>query len=202
PYENPFLNKKFIVNGETITLGFLFNYYAQSWTEEEKDEIWRWEEFTHNKLGVRVKVHMGKFMNELVNIRDNFFMLHYYIGKVTYQEKSYIENWINNSQYTDFLDSLGQRSILSLTVLRNHFSDEKEIRILYSYTPPDYGNDNDFVRNNVRVIGPLCKQPFNWRGIVEEVLVDMRMNDDEMSQIKTKLENAGVYCPVNRSLAS
>lgn len=195
PYENPFLNKEFIDGGAKIALGFLSHYYGLSWTEEEKDEDWRWGAFTHGKLGVRVKVSLEKLMHELSNIRDEFFMMHYYVGKVTYHDQAVLDYWKSNSHYSDFLDSLGQLSVLSLTALRNNFSEEKEIRVLYSYMP----QDNEFVRSNVKIVGPLCKQPFNWTGIVEEVLVDHKMTDAEMGQFKNNLESAGVFCIVNRS---
>ena len=198
PYENPFLNHEFADGKDKISLGFLSNYYGLSWTEEEKDEDWRWESFTHGNSGVRVKVSLKKLMHELNNTKDDYFMLHYYVGKVTYHDQSFIDHWKNNSDYSDFLDSLGQLSALSLTALRNNFEEEKEIRVLYSYMP----HDNDFIKNNIKVIGTLCKHPFNWQGIVEEVLVDNKMTDAEMEDVKNKLENMGVFCTVSRSTAN
>jgi hypothetical protein len=202
PYENPLLDKPFRDgSGELLTLnGIVENYYGLSWTEEETDEEWRWKSFTHGKHGVRVKVSLLKLLNEINNVEDNFFMLHYFVGKVIYHDASEIDDWVTNSHYIDFLDSLGQISALSLTKLRDDFEDEKEIRILYSYMP----NDNDFVKNRVKLskiaLNIVCKHPFNWNGIVEEVLVDPRMSKQEFESYKTDLNNSGISCDIRRSL--
>lgn len=203
-YENPLLDKPFrCETGEMLTLnGIVTDYYGLSWTEEEKDEDWRWEIFTHGKYGIRVKVSLSKLMNEINNVEDNFFMLHYFVGKVDYHNASEIDEWLNNSHYTDFLDSLGQALASSLIKLRDDFEDEKEIRLLYSYMP----NSNDFVKNRVKLSNTtknrVCKHPFNWNGVVEEVLVDPRMGEQEFESYKTDLINSGISCDIKRSLVS
>lgn len=201
PYENPLLNKPFREEGgELITLnGIVENYFGLSWTEEENDEEWRWSEFTHGSYGVRVKVSLSQLLNEINNVKDNFFMLHYFVGKVAYHDASEIDDWVNNSHYTQFIDSLGQLSALSLTKLRDDFEDEKEIRLLYSYMP----NDNDFVKNMVTICGTapneICKHPFKWNGVVKEVLIDSKMSDQEFELYKTTLNNSGITCNIKRS---
>lgn len=195
PLENPILNKEFSDGRDKFTLGFLENYYGLSWTEEPEDQEWRWEAFTHGGMGVRVKVNLGKFLDRYFDIQDQFFMLHYYVGKVSYHDAQQIEFWRDNSHYSQFLDSLGQLSALSLTALRNDFSEENEIRILYSYMH----NDNDFVSKEVSVSGILCKIPFDWQGIVDEVLYDSRMSELEINDLKNTLKSAGIKCSVQRS---
>ncbi len=195
PLENPILKKEFSDGNDNFTLGFLENYYGLSWTEEPEDQEWRWKAFSHGGTGVRVKVNLGRFLERYFDIQDKFFMLHYYVGKVSYHEAQQIEFWRDNSDYLDFLDSLGQLSALSLTELRNDFAEENEIRILYSYTP----SDNDFVSNQVIVAGDICKIPFNWQGIVDEVLYDSRMSDPEINELKNALNSSGIKCPVHRS---
>lgn len=195
PLENPILNKEFSDGHDRFTLGFLENYYGLSWTEEPEDQEWRWEAFTHGDLGARVKMNLAKFLDRYFNIQDEFFMLHYYVGKVSYHDAQQIEFWRDNSHYSQFLDSLGQLSALSLTALRNVFSKENEIRILYSYMP----NDNDFVSSQVSASGGVCKIPFDWRGVVDEVLYDGRMSDTEIGDLKNTLASAGIKCSVQRS---
>ena len=201
PYENPLLNKRFKdENGDWLTLnGIVEHYYGLSWTEEEKDEKWRWEAFTHRKLGVRVRVSLLKLMDKITNLEDDFFMLHYFVGKVSYHDVSELDDWVTNSHYTNFLDSQGHLSSFSLTKLRNDFDDEKEVRILYSYMP----NDNDFVRNRIVLFGAfpniICKHPFEWREVVQEVLLDSRMSDKEFEDYKDGLINSGISCKIERS---
>lgn len=201
PYENPLLDKPFREEGgELITLnGIVEDYYGLSWTEEEKDEEWRWGEFTHGKYGVRVKVSLSELLDEINNVKDEFFMLHYFVGKVSYHDRSEIDDWVSNSHYSQFLDSLGQLSALSLTVLRDDFEDEKEIRLLYSYMP----NDNDFVKSQITINGlapnKVCKQPFKWDRVVKEVLIDSRMNNSEFKLYKNTLKQSGLTCAIKRS---
>ncbi|MDD3594816.1 hypothetical protein [Sulfuricurvum sp.] len=199
-YENPLLNKAFYTEeGNLVTLnGIVENFFGLSWTEEKEDEGWRWKEFTHGEYGVRVQVSLPEFLEELFNTEDDFFMLHYFIGKVSYYDSSEIEKWISESHYTNFLDSLGHASALSLTALRNDFEDEKEIRILYEYRP----SDNNFAKNIVQItkkLHPICKHPFNWNAVVKEVLLDPRLNDTQFVEYKQALERAGVKCSIERS---
>jgi hypothetical protein len=149
-------------------------------------------------MGLRVKVSLEKLMDKLNDTRDEFFMLHYFAGRVSYHDELTIEYWRKNSHYTEFLDSLGQLSALSLTALRNEFSEEKEVRILYSYMP----GDNKFVKNEVKVLNGICKLPFDWTGVVEEVLYDKNMSSLEISNLKKSLKSAGITCRVERSAAS
>lgn len=198
PLENPLEDREFTDGSDKFTLGFLKNYFGLSWTEESSDDAWRWSSFTNHSSGIRVKVSLKNLMERLSDTRDEFFMLHYFAGRVSYHDEATIEYWRKTSHYTDFLDSLGQLSALSLTALRNDFSEEKEVRILYSYMP----NDNDFVKNKVKVEGGLCKLPFDWSGIVEEVLYDKRMTAPEISSLKSELKNAGINCKVECSAAA
>ena len=193
--ENPLIDREFVDGKDKFTLGFLSNYFGLSWTEDDRDEKCNWDCFTHGGLGVRVKVNLGALMDKLNDTRDPYFMLHYFAGKVSYHDESAIEYWKNNSHYSEFLDSLGQLSALSLTALRNDFSGEKEIRILYSYMP----NDNEFVKNNITVTDNWCKHPFDWKDVVEEVLVDYKMLDSDILELKTALNNSGIVCDISHS---
>lgn len=199
-YENPLLDKDFIEEGgDTITLnGVVENYYGLSWTEEEQDESWRWNDFTHGKFGVRVKVSLIDLMNEINNIKNNFFMLNYFVGKVSYHKVKEIDEWVSESHYTHFLDSLGQLSALSLMALRKDFEDEKEIRLLFSYMP----DGNEFVQNEVSVNNYICKHPFQWNSVVKEVLVDPRMAETAYLDYKKNLIKHGLTCEIKRSLVS
>ncbi len=203
-YENPLLDKNFREeSGELSTLnGIVKNFFGLSWTEEKEDEKWRWTEFTHENFGVRVQVSLPKFLDEIFNTKDNFFMFNHFIGKVSYYDKSEIDEWISESHHTEFLDLLGHASALSLTALQNDFEDEKEIRFLYKYRP-DY---NEFAKNYVKLNGQapslICKHPFNWSNIVKEVLVDSRMSTSKFSTYQQALKQAGLTCTIKRSTVS
>jgi hypothetical protein len=60
-------------------------------------------------------------------------------------------------------------------------------------------NDNDFVSSQVNTDGNLCIIPFDWRGVVDEVLYDSRMSDAEIDDMKNILESADIECSLQRS---
>jgi hypothetical protein len=138
-------------------------------------------------------------MHELTNVKDEFFMHHYFVGKVEYYDEIDIDVWLANSHYSDFLDTIGHNTAMSLMVLRSDFEEEKEIRILYDYRP----QDSAFMKNEVKITGTepyrICKHPFNWNSIVKEVLIDSRMNVKDFESYKESLTKAGLTCKIERS---
>ncbi|ACC69440.1 hypothetical protein PPMP20_09060 [Paraburkholderia phymatum] len=200
PLENPLFGLEFSTEeGDSLFLDPLVeNYFGQSWTEESLDEYWRWEAFSHGtNFGVRVKASLRNVMHRLVQTQNKYFMLRYFVGKVTYHDPSYLADLTKSHTYNEFLDSLGHGITRSLTAIRKEFSDEKEIRILY-----DYEKEDDYAKSNVTVNkGLFCKHPFDWSGVIEEVLLDPRMPDSDASAYCQELRNKGIMCSISRSRA-
>lgn len=197
-WENPLLNKIFRENSELITLrGAMEDYFGMCWTEEGRDEAWRWVEFAHGGNGVRVKVNASRLMHEIANIKNKYLELQYFIGRVNYEDEAEIEKFYSERKFEDFLDSQGKYLALSLLTLKNDLSHEKEIRLIFNYMSQD--TDNSFVDEEVVVEDKLCRHPFKWSSIVEEILIDPRMTDDECISFKKELVDFGLSCPINRS---
>ena len=136
-------------------------------------------------------------MNEITNLENPFFMLQYRIGKVSYHDEQEIEQWINDAHYSDFLDSLGQYSALSLMALRTNHSDEKEARLLYTHMPDDL--DNIFIRDKVLFEGSVCKHPFLWNAVIDEIVLDPRLSEKDYWYYKSQLRELGITCNIRES---
>jgi len=195
--ENPLRNKEFIDNNEKFTLGFLDNYYALCWTYDATDNKWRWDKFLEGGTGVRIKVSLYKLMDRLMNTKDNYFMMHYFAVKVNYKDFKEIDDLTSTNDYTQFLDSLGQRAALSVATLSDSLEDEKEIRTIYSYTP-----ENRFIVDNVKIENNRCKLPFDWNEVIEEVLIASYLPIDTYNSIVSELKNLGISCAIERSQAT
>ncbi|MNG87284.1 hypothetical protein D3C81_87330 [compost metagenome] len=192
PLENPLLNKRFTEGNDSFTLGFLENYYASCWTNDPINKKWRWTEFLKGRTGVRIKVSLQKFMNRLMDTRDNHFMLHYFAVKVIYEDDQILDNLIASNDYTAFLDSLGQKGALLASTLSDSLEHEREIRIIYSYMP-----ENQFVANRVKIKNSLCKLPFNWSDLIEEILMPDYLPIETYTTLESKFRGLGICCTID-----
>lgn len=179
---------------EKFKLGFLESYYGQSWTERRSESRYHWEQFSNGGIGVRAKVNLKKLMEQFVNTDDEFFMLHYFAGRINYVPRKDIEQWQKNCDYLNFLDSRGDMAVCSLLTLGDELDDEQEIRLIYNHM-----TDNQYTSSNVKVVGDVCKLPFNWSLVLEEVLYDSKMNKISINKLKSTLNSSGVSCPITIS---
>lgn len=191
PLENPLLNKQFTEGNETFTLGFLENYYASCWTNDPVNKKWRWTEFLKGRTGVRIKVSLQKLMNRLMDTRDNYFMLHYFAVKVVYEDDQILDALRASNDYTKFLDSLGQRGALLAATLSDSLEHEREIRIIYSHTP-----ETQFAIDRVKVKNNLCKLPFNWSNLIEEILIADYVPIEIYTVMESKFRRLGICCTI------
>lgn len=192
--ENPLRDKEFTEGNDAFTLGFLENYYASCWTSDAVDVKWRWTDFLKGRPGVRVKVSLHKFMDRFMDLRDKFFMLHYYAVNVVYEDDQVIDALITDNNYATYLDSLGQRGALLAATLSDSLEHEKEVRMIYSYMP-----ENEFVVNMVKIQDGICRVPFDWSNLIEEVLISSAVSDEVFNYVDSKLRDLGVACTIQRS---
>jgi hypothetical protein len=200
PFENPLLNHEYLdkVTGGKFTInGVVGDFYALSWTTDEIEDIENWDGFSHGNPSIRIKTTPRKLLEHLMRIEDEYFMLHHYIGKVEYRTQQEIIDWRDNSDYTAHLDTLGQGAALSLMALRTQFSDEKEVRLLYSYSPQP---DTQWVNSNVKIIGNICQHPFNWKNTIDEVVIGPHVPSGGMQHVNTFLSNFNIACITKNSL--
>lgn len=197
-YENPLLQVSFTEEetGEKLTLsGIVDDFYGLSWTLDKNESLDAWQSFSYGKPSVRIKSTPRQLLERLMNDSDEFFMLHHYIGEVKYHSKKEIVNYFTQTHYTQHLDSLGQGAALSLMALRNVFSVEKEIRVLYSYQP----DSCNWVKNNISLNGYLCEVPFEWKGAIDEIMFSPMTKDKDKSLLKNTIQKQSVNCTVLNS---
>jgi hypothetical protein len=199
PRENPLLDKIFIdETGDSLTLNEIMkHYYGLSWTLEEREDPYWWPIYTHGNLGLRITTTAKKLMTEITNLENPFFMLQYRIGKVAYHHEQEIDQWINEAHYSDFLDSLGQHTALSLMALRTDHSDEKEARLLYTHMPNAL--DNTFTRTKVLLEGDICRHPFQWNSVISGIVLDPRLTGKDYRYYADQLRELGITCNIRES---
>ncbi len=166
-------------------------YWALSWTSDPQDTNEKWESFSHNKRAVRVKTTVGKLMDKIMHLPDRYYMLNYHIGKVEYHDPQEIKEWIKKSHYTEFLDSLGQSTALALMAIRNVFSSEEEIRLVYSHKLQE---DNQWVEHNIKIENDLCRHLFIWDGVIDDILFDPDTTQQEFYRYIRDFKDSNVNC--------
>lgn len=185
PYENFFLKSNFYTyasfykqNIQVHTDDIINRTYGQSWTmREESDAMWR---IYSNKgdienIAIRVKIKIDNLFN-IVYTSDEC-MATTSIGPVNYKTDDEITHWmqgLNNidSEFPNFAEQ-------SLFIKRIPFAHEEEVRIIISkdtQTPAEEFLSYDIPDLNV----------------IEDFILDPRLNEEDEEQITQKLEDIGV----------
>ena len=185
PYENFFLKSYFYTYAsfyerivQVSTDDIRNRTYGQSWTMiEESDAMWR---IYSNKddienIAVKVKIKIDNLFN-IVYTSDEC-MATTSIGPVNYKTDDEITNWMQglNNIGSEFPNHAEQ----SLLIKRTPFAHEKEVRIIISkdtQTPAEEFLSYDIPDLNV----------------IEEFILDPRLNEEDEEQITQKLEAIGV----------
>lgn len=141
-----------------------------------------------------MKVNLHKFMDRFMDVRDDYFMFHCYSVKVVYKDYEIIDELIRDNDYSKHLDQLGQNGAILAAALSDCLADEKEIRMIYSYMP-----ENEFVASMVKVHNGICRVPFDWSSLLEEILVSPTVSDEILKELDAKFRDLGVACDIRRS---
>jgi len=189
PMENFFL-QCFAVNkeGEHISLEEISrSWFGQCWTtNSESDAMWRI--YSHNKSGVKVKTTIRKLFSSIYDQKDDYRGLRYFIGKVEYQSREKIEDFLSNTSFSDLAFG-GQSYKFADTFLtkRLEFSHEEEIRILF--------HDTEKMYNGKKV----AHFDFPYETLLDEVIVDPRMSMSEYEATKVEFQKHGCNLNITQS---
>jgi len=102
PMENFFLNSILKTDdGELVGLeNIAAEWYGQCWTiREESDAMWRI--YSHDKKGIKVRTTIRKLFESLYDKTDSNRKLKYFVGKVSYESRQEIENFLSRFAFTD-----------------------------------------------------------------------------------------------------
>lgn len=188
PYENFFLKSYFYTCAsfykqivQVSTDEIRNRTYGQSWTMiEESDAMWR---IYSNKddienIAVRIKIKIDNLF-DIVYTSDKC-MATTSIGPVNYKTNLDIINWLGNlKNEKNLIPEFPKYAKESLFIKRTPFAHEKEVRIIISkdtQTPAE-----EFLLYDIPDLN-----------VIEDFILDPRLNKEDKEQITQKLEAIGV----------
>lgn len=195
--ENPLLNLSYPdpqTGGRIILRRLVEDFFALSWTVDADERECNWRNFSHGHSAIRVRTTPRKLLETLIDTDDEYYMLHYYMGLIRYYPETEIRQWLETAPMDSHLDSLGQKLALSAMTLQSIFSDEQEVRLLYAFK-----DDNLWVEENVTVNGNTCTVPFDWRDVVEELMIGPNIGSSEADGIRANIRSNGLLCDFTKS---
>jgi len=198
PLENPLYTMRYFdsVTGGSIDLTKLVGEsYALCWTEGLESEQ-AWQTFARSLEYVRISTTPRRLLEGLMHEEDRGYMFHHHIGAVRYRSVADIEHWRRTSNYEAHLDSLGQALIASLTVLREQFMMEQEVRLLYSHMPETGG----WIESNVVADETLARVPFKWTDVLGSIVLCPGMDPAFAADARHDIAAVGIVAPVMNSL--
>ena len=185
PYENFFLKSNFYIDAsfykQTVqvrTDEVSNRTYGQSWTmTEESDAMWR---IYSNKddienTAIRIKIKVDNLFN-IVYTSDKC-MATTSIGRVDYKTDEEITDWMQSLK--DIASDFPKYAERSLFIKRKPFEHEREVRIIISKDTQQPAKS--FIEYNIPDIG-----------YIEEFVLDPRLNEERVQEIKQQLCDVGV----------
>ena len=197
--ENPLFDVEFTdsATGGTLTMnGVVEDMFGVCWTDDSSDSELAWNNFSHGRPSVRIKSTPRKLMAAAMNQENPFYMLHHFIGKVEYKDAETIRSSFSGQEgFEKHLDSLGQGVVTSLMQLRTAVSVEQEARLVYNYM-----RDEPWVQQHVEIFEDFCRIPFDWNGVIDEVVVGPLVSDGGKARLETKLRELNINCSIIDSI--
>src|SRR3954451_12475071 len=190
PFENFFLNSKVKgENGENISMANIAaGWYGQCWTYNvDTDAMWRI--YSSDKKGVKVKTTVRKLFNSLYDAGDGFATLKFFVGKVSYLTESEIKNFMSQITFWQIArGGQGDKFAKLLCIKREAFHHENEVRLLYQD-----------VESQMIVNSGAASFKFEVNSILDEIVLDPRLDSTEVKLMETELKNAGCTVPIAQS---
>ena len=205
PYENFFLKSNFytyasfykqIVQVHTDEVSN--RIYGQSWTIlEESDAMWRIYSDKDNieNTAIRIKIKVDNLFN--IVYTSNECMATTSIGRVKYKTDEEISNWMQS------LENIGSNfpkyAEQCLFIKRKPFEHESEVRIIIS-------------KDTQKPVESFIEYDIPDIDYIEEFVLDPRLNEERVQEIKQQLYDVGVnmdkirksklyeFAPVNLSI--
>lgn len=183
PYENILLSKgvEVEVDGQPIEPGFMKNVYCQCWSMlGESDAMWRI--YSHSNENVMIKSTPRKLLESLK--KNNIFKdIKCFIGKVDYIDESEYQEYFDQFEIDD---TDGSGIAKAMLCKRKAFKHEEEIRLIYS-------------DNNEEIESELYSYEVNITDIIDELIMDPRMNESLLECYKTIIYEEGFNIDIIKS---
>ena len=171
PFENFFLKANAIDGqGNTVDFSNLRKmWYGQCWTiNEDTDAMWRI--YSPNKNGIRISTTVRKLFDAIYNENDKYASLKYFIGKVKYETKERLNDFMNKQSFWGIAIG-GQNDGFAklLCIKREAFEHENEVRILV--------NENDEEKN--KKLNGLYRIEIDKNILIDDICLDPRLTEYE-----------------------
>jgi hypothetical protein len=59
--------------------------------------------------------------------------------------------------------------------------------------------DNTFTRAEVLLEGNICRHPFLWNSVIDEIVLDPRLSEKEYGYYENQLRELGITCHIRES---
>jgi hypothetical protein len=201
-YENPLKDATFpdTVTGGVISIHDLMkSHYGTCWTYQP-ESLNAWQTFGNTPTSVRIETTVGKLLAALMQQNDHYYMLHFYAGLVTYRPIPELANWKTIVKLTEILDSEGLALAASLSVVRDGYSGEKEVRVIYSHQSNDpWAQANVSLSNHPSAVNGLVHVPCTWRDLIASITVRSNIPATAQADLVKILTGYGISCTVRTS---
>ena len=205
-YEAFLSRVKFFISNETSSLDpecakqyqltmepALDNYFALCWTSNQAESKLAWDDFSYGGAAVRIKTTPRNLLQSVINLNDNCYTFSHFLGAICYMPDHEFEELFTNTHYQEYLDSLGHGLAKSFFILGESYKHEQEVRLLYVHHP----SDNDWVKKNVEIKGDICAIPFDWQGIIDEIVIcPDGISDSKLNTLNNTLQKANIVTDV------
>lgn len=112
PAENPLLDKVFkdVASGEKIYLDSLVaDLYGVSWSLAPVPTREAWSYFSYSSDSVRIQTTPRKLLEAAMELKNPYYMLQHFIGKVEYIEEKVFDSFFDDNNFSKYLDSHNHR---------------------------------------------------------------------------------------------
>ena len=188
------------VTGGHIDIRTLMDsYYGSCWTNQAESQN-AWDTFGYEPTKVRIESTVGQLLAALMQPSDPYYGLHLYAGLVDYRPAATLQSWITTISMEDLMDSQGHKLSLALSVVRDDFVGESEVRIIYSHH-----KDEPWVKSNVSIAPHpgnsqgFASVPCQWDNLVNSITVRSDLTVAAHAALTSTLATAGISVPIQPS---
>ncbi|MYM92662.1 hypothetical protein [Duganella vulcania] len=185
-----------VTGGQIEIRSLMDSYYGSCWTDQPESQF-AWDTFGVAPTKVRIESTVGRVLAALMHPNDPYFGLHLYAGLVEYRRDTELAKWVSTVKLDGLLDSEGRSLALALSVVRDDFQQESEVRIIYSHHEED-----SWVQANVTLAPHLdndkgfARIPCSWSGLIDSITVRSNMPATAKARLTSTLASAGLSVPI------
>jgi hypothetical protein len=151
----------------------------------DSDAMWRI--YSSDKMGIRVSTTIRKLFAGVCDTTVEFAKLKYFIGKLEYEDRSKIEQFIKTTSFGDLaFGGQGDKFARTLCIKRPEFEHEKEVRLLIQ--DPEHKVHTD-----------VLTLPFAYDSVLSEIVCDPRLDSATFDRLKKDFFGLGCSLPIGQS---